>query len=99
MTNVQPLFLVIPGHPFYLHELLEDSSLHLPEVVKPPRVSDNFKIKTLLFYSVHQAARTDCRAAKCHKYDAKLKLSDATCTYCYSMFSNRYNFTLTRFEL
>ncbi|GAA6218785.1 transmembrane protein 199 [Lates japonicus] len=25
------------GHPFYLHELLEDSSLHLPEVVKPPR--------------------------------------------------------------
>lgn len=29
-----------PGHPFYLHELLEDSSLHLPEVVKPPRVSE-----------------------------------------------------------
>ncbi|XP_069003517.1 transmembrane protein 199 [Embiotoca jacksoni] len=25
------------GHPFYLHELLEDGSLHLPEVVKPPR--------------------------------------------------------------
>ncbi|KAM4590064.1 transmembrane protein 199 [Fundulus diaphanus] len=25
------------GHPFYLHQLLEDSSLHLPEVVKPPR--------------------------------------------------------------
>ncbi|XP_040037187.2 transmembrane protein 199 [Gasterosteus aculeatus] len=25
------------GHPFYLHELLEDSMLHLPEVVKPPR--------------------------------------------------------------
>ncbi|XP_068173442.1 transmembrane protein 199 [Antennarius striatus] len=25
------------GHPFYLHEFLEDSSLHLPEVVKPPR--------------------------------------------------------------
>ncbi|XP_053176927.1 transmembrane protein 199 [Scomber japonicus] len=25
------------GHPFYLHELLEDSSLHLPEVIKPPR--------------------------------------------------------------
>ncbi|XP_051253566.1 transmembrane protein 199 [Dicentrarchus labrax] len=25
------------GHPFYLHELLEDSPLHLPEVVKPPR--------------------------------------------------------------
>uniref|UniRef100_A0A3Q4N9X1 Transmembrane protein 199 n=1 Tax=Neolamprologus brichardi TaxID=32507 RepID=A0A3Q4N9X1_NEOBR len=25
------------GHPFYLHELLEDSSLHLPEIVKPPR--------------------------------------------------------------
>ncbi|XP_062275333.1 transmembrane protein 199 [Scomber scombrus] len=25
------------GNPFYLHELLEDSSLHLPEVVKPPR--------------------------------------------------------------
>lgn len=25
------------GHPFYLHELLEDSSLHLPEVLKPPR--------------------------------------------------------------
>uniref|UniRef100_A0A3Q0T2J3 Transmembrane protein 199 n=1 Tax=Amphilophus citrinellus TaxID=61819 RepID=A0A3Q0T2J3_AMPCI len=24
-------------HPFYLHELLEDSSLHLPEIVKPPR--------------------------------------------------------------
>ncbi|CAL8350349.1 unnamed protein product [Lota lota] len=25
------------GHPVYLHELLEDSSLYLPEVVKPPR--------------------------------------------------------------
>ncbi|KAM9318218.1 transmembrane protein 199 [Pholidichthys leucotaenia] len=25
------------GHPFYLHELLEDSWLHLPEVIKPPR--------------------------------------------------------------
>lgn len=25
------------GHHFYLHEVLEDSSLHLPEVVKPPR--------------------------------------------------------------
>lgn len=30
---------IYPGHPFYLHELLEDSSLHLPEIVKPPRVS------------------------------------------------------------
>ncbi|MED6235101.1 hypothetical protein ATANTOWER_015839 [Ataeniobius toweri] len=25
------------GHPFYLHQLLEDSSLYLPEVKKPPR--------------------------------------------------------------
>ncbi|ROK28212.1 Transmembrane protein 199 [Anabarilius grahami] len=25
------------GHPVYLHELFEDSALHLPEVVKPPR--------------------------------------------------------------
>ncbi|XP_026168980.1 transmembrane protein 199 [Mastacembelus armatus] len=25
------------GHPFYLHELLDESSLYLPEVVKPPR--------------------------------------------------------------
>ncbi|CAL8360314.1 unnamed protein product [Merluccius merluccius] len=25
------------GHPVYLHQLLEDSSLYLPEVVKPPR--------------------------------------------------------------
>lgn len=25
------------GHPFYLHEFLEDGSLYLPEVVKPPR--------------------------------------------------------------
>ncbi|XP_017289647.1 transmembrane protein 199 [Kryptolebias marmoratus] len=25
------------GHPFYLYELLEDCSLHLPEFVKPPR--------------------------------------------------------------
>ncbi|XP_068601988.1 transmembrane protein 199 [Brachionichthys hirsutus] len=25
------------GHPFYLHEMLEDSSLHLPEAAKPPR--------------------------------------------------------------
>ncbi|XP_033968948.1 transmembrane protein 199 [Trematomus bernacchii] len=25
------------GHPFYLHEVLEESSLYLPEVVKPPR--------------------------------------------------------------
>ncbi|MED6293292.1 hypothetical protein CHARACLAT_009152 [Characodon lateralis] len=25
------------GHPFYLHQLLEDSSLYLPEVAKPPR--------------------------------------------------------------
>uniref|UniRef100_A0A3B4T2B3 Transmembrane protein 199 n=1 Tax=Seriola dumerili TaxID=41447 RepID=A0A3B4T2B3_SERDU len=30
-------YLQDEGHPFYLHELLEDSSLHLPEVVKPPR--------------------------------------------------------------
>ncbi|XP_071377041.1 transmembrane protein 199 [Centroberyx affinis] len=30
-------YLQEKGHPFYLHELLEDSSLHLPEVVKPPR--------------------------------------------------------------
>ncbi|XP_029026711.1 transmembrane protein 199 [Betta splendens] len=30
-------YLEEQGHPFYLHELLEDSSLHLPEVVKPPR--------------------------------------------------------------
>ncbi|XDV32298.1 hypothetical protein PO909_003155 [Leuciscus waleckii] len=25
------------GHPVYLHELFEDSALHLPEVIKPPR--------------------------------------------------------------
>lgn len=30
-------YLQDSGNPFYLHELLEDSSLHLPEVVKPPR--------------------------------------------------------------
>ncbi|KAF3693135.1 Transmembrane protein 199 [Channa argus] len=30
-------YLQEKGNPFYLHELLEDSSLHLPEVVKPPR--------------------------------------------------------------
>ncbi|XP_030008674.1 transmembrane protein 199 [Sphaeramia orbicularis] len=30
-------YLQEKGHPFYLHELLEDSSLHLPEVIKPPR--------------------------------------------------------------
>ncbi|XP_077467823.1 transmembrane protein 199 [Stigmatopora argus] len=30
-------YLQDEGHPFYLHELLEDSSLHLPEFVKPPR--------------------------------------------------------------
>ncbi|XP_040901678.1 transmembrane protein 199 [Toxotes jaculatrix] len=30
-------YLQDTGHPFYLHELLEDSSLHLPEFVKPPR--------------------------------------------------------------
>ncbi|XP_008291065.1 transmembrane protein 199 [Stegastes partitus] len=30
-------YLEDSGHPFYLHDLLEDSSLHLPEVVKPPR--------------------------------------------------------------
>ncbi|XP_054458036.1 transmembrane protein 199 [Anoplopoma fimbria] len=30
-------YLQDKGHPFYLHELLEDGSLHLPEVVKPPR--------------------------------------------------------------
>ncbi|XP_029965273.1 transmembrane protein 199 [Salarias fasciatus] len=30
-------YLQDAGHPFYLHELLEDSVLHLPEVVKPPR--------------------------------------------------------------
>ncbi|XP_028275663.1 transmembrane protein 199 [Parambassis ranga] len=30
-------YLQEEGHPVYLHELLEDSSLHLPEVVKPPR--------------------------------------------------------------
>ncbi|XP_026082193.1 transmembrane protein 199 [Carassius auratus] len=25
------------GHPLYLHELFEDSTLHLPEVIRPPR--------------------------------------------------------------
>ncbi|XP_029373813.1 transmembrane protein 199 [Echeneis naucrates] len=30
-------YLQDEGNPFYLHELLEDSSLYLPEVVKPPR--------------------------------------------------------------
>ncbi|XP_077422255.1 transmembrane protein 199 [Vanacampus margaritifer] len=30
-------YLQDKGHPFYLHDLLEDSLLHLPEVVKPPR--------------------------------------------------------------
>ncbi|XP_060901962.1 transmembrane protein 199 [Labrus mixtus] len=30
-------YLQDKGHPFYLHELLEDGSLDLPEVVKPPR--------------------------------------------------------------
>lgn len=25
------------GHPFYLHDFLEDGSLYLPEVIKPPR--------------------------------------------------------------
>ncbi|KAL3992353.1 tripartite motif-containing protein 16 [Sarotherodon galilaeus] len=30
-------YLQDKGHPFYLHELLEDSLLHLPEIVKPPR--------------------------------------------------------------
>ncbi|XP_019950421.1 transmembrane protein 199 [Paralichthys olivaceus] len=45
-------FLQDQGHPFYLHELLEDSSLHLPEFVKPPRnpelVARLEKIKTKL---------------------------------------------------
>lgn len=39
-----------PGHPFYLHELLEDSSLHLPEVVKPPRVSETMNVHSLSYY-------------------------------------------------
>ncbi|KAM8853322.1 transmembrane protein 199 [Synchiropus splendidus] len=30
-------YLQDEGHPFYLYQVLEDSSLHLPEVVKPPR--------------------------------------------------------------
>ncbi|XP_037533918.1 transmembrane protein 199 [Nematolebias whitei] len=30
-------YLEDSGQPLYLHELLEDSSLHLPEYVKPPR--------------------------------------------------------------
>lgn len=30
-------YLQEKGHPFYLHELLEESLLHLPEFVKPPR--------------------------------------------------------------
>ncbi|KAM9801129.1 transmembrane protein 199 [Neosynchiropus ocellatus] len=30
-------YLQEEGHPFYLYQVLEDSSLHLPEVVKPPR--------------------------------------------------------------
>lgn len=30
-------YLHVNGHSFYLHEFLEDSSLHLPEVVPPPR--------------------------------------------------------------
>ncbi|KAI3354485.1 hypothetical protein L3Q82_018997 [Scortum barcoo] len=36
-TRTLNKYLQDKGHPFYLHELLEDSSLHLPEVVKPPR--------------------------------------------------------------
>lgn len=50
-----PAFWLIPGHPFYLHELLEDSSLHLPRFVKPPRVSEHFETPTLLFRHVCQA--------------------------------------------
>lgn len=54
---------VILGHPFYLHELLEDSSLHLPEVVKPPRVSGCIKKQSLLFWNVYKmifsSVRTD----------------------------------------
>lgn len=42
-----------PGHPFYLHEFLEDSSLHLPMVVKPPRVSK--KIMHLFSVPLKQA--------------------------------------------
>lgn len=30
-------WLLNNGHPVYLHQLMEDSSLYLPEVVKPPR--------------------------------------------------------------
>lgn len=37
-----------PGHPFYLHEFLEDSSLHLPMVVKPPRVSKALHLNSVL---------------------------------------------------
>lgn len=43
-------FDVFVGHPVYLHELFEDSTLHLPEVVKPPRVSENHCI-TVWVYS------------------------------------------------
>lgn len=52
---------MIPGHPFYLHECLEDSSLHLPEVVKPPRVSANNKMHSLLSESVYRRSVSPVR--------------------------------------
>lgn len=41
-----------PGHPFYLHEVLEDSSLHLPEVVKPPRVSETMDMQSMSYWII-----------------------------------------------
>lgn len=42
--------LLFAGYPVYLHDLLEDSMLHLPKVEPPPRVSVNvMKLNSITF--------------------------------------------------
>ncbi|XP_056139736.1 transmembrane protein 199 [Lampris incognitus] len=67
-------YLQDKGHPFYLHELLEDSSVHLPEVVKPPRnpelVARLEKIKTKLANEEYNRITRNVNTQEIHRNGA-----------------------------
>lgn len=56
--------ILTPGHPFYLHEFLEDSSLYLPEVVKPPRVSNTMNTQWIAINTGLRRAAVTCLKLK-----------------------------------
>lgn len=41
-------FVLSAGNPVYLHELFEDSTLYLPEVITPPRVSEKEAVPSIM---------------------------------------------------